>query len=208
MFLPYGTIDPENHDYQMDYVTCMLIASHQKQHSRNIYIPGIIPKNVADSVLQLPIHKWMYDITSANAMNKEDEELLWHQRLIHGGDHNYDNLHKHVGGVPNLSEFKFDDVTKCSTCLQVKLTKDPAGTTSLREQLKVQYQGLFMDFGFSGNIQRDKEWKEIEASRPWPAPPCRALQIEASPSPRTARRSSARGRACPAAVGGGTPKRP
>ena len=49
--------------------------------------------------------------------------------------------------------------------LQAKLTKAPAGTTSLREQLKVQYQGLYVDFCFSGKVQRDKEGKEIESSR-------------------------------------------
>ena len=44
--------------------------------------------------------------TPVNALNKDAEALLWHQRLIHSGTHAHKDLHEHVDGVPNLSDFK------------------------------------------------------------------------------------------------------
>ena len=229
----FGTIDPDNINYRMDYGTCMLIASHRNQSSRNIYIPGVIcsglcftqpliypnlerehpdaspktssevlkevdskfkqecktkalemlyqfqqdqhiqlmsqleslPKDISENVAKLPLHNLMYTITPVSALKKEAEELLWHQRLIHGGDHSYDTIHKHVDGIPNMSGLEFDDVTKCSTCLRTKLTKVSPGHTSLRDKLKVPYQGLYVDFGFSGKVQCDKDGKVIEETQ-------------------------------------------
>ena len=108
-----------------------------------------LPKDLADCMIKLPLHDLMCQITLVNALNKETEELLWHEQLIHGGDHKYDTIHKHVNDIPNiLFEFKFDDLTKCSTCLCAKLTQAPAGHTSLCNKLKFQYQGLYVDLGF------------------------------------------------------------
>jgi hypothetical protein len=74
-------------------------------------------------------------------------------------------MHNHVDGVPNLSSFKFDDLLKCPTCLKTNLTKSAAGKKSLWDTVTRPYQGLYIDFAFSGKISRDKNGKIIESSR-------------------------------------------
>ena len=78
--------------------------------------------------------------------------MLWHQRLIHCGNFNFKDLHKHIDGIPDLSSFKLDDVTRCATCLKSKLTKTSPGARNLREMATRPYQLLNLDFGFSGRI--------------------------------------------------------
>ena len=90
--------------------------------------------------------------------------MLWHQRLIHCGSHSLKSASLYVDGVPNLSAFNFDDVLKCPTCLKVNLTKN-FGKKSLRDSIERQYQGLFIDFAFSGKIKRDKKGVVIKAKR-------------------------------------------
>ena len=143
----------------------MLYQFQQDQHIELMSQLESLPKDISENVTKLPLHNLMYTIMPVNALNKEAEELLWHQRLIHGGDHNYDTIKKHVDGIPNMSGLEFDDVTKCSTCLRTKLTKVSPGHTSLRDKLKVPYQGLYVDFGFSGKVQRDKDGKVIERTQ-------------------------------------------
>ena len=70
----------------------------------------------------------------------------------------------YVDGVPNLSAFNFNDILKYPTCLKVNLTKN-FGKKSLCDSVERPYQGLFIDFAFSGKIKRDKKGVVIEASR-------------------------------------------
>ena len=45
------------------------------------------------------------------------------------------------------------------------MTKAAAGHSSLRGLLKHPYQGLYIDFGFSGRISKDNDGKVKESSR-------------------------------------------
>ena len=74
------------------------------------------------------------------------------------------DLHKYVDGIPNLSTTKFNDLTRCATCIKANLTKAAAGHSSLRHLLKYPYQGLYIDFGFSGRILKDKDVKVKNSS--------------------------------------------
>ena len=91
--------------------------------------------------------------------------MLWHQQLIHLSPQTLRDVHKHIDGVPNLSKFSFDDIDQCPTCIQANLRKRSAGKKSLSDSVSVPYQGLFIDFSFSGALARDKEGKIIESSR-------------------------------------------
>lgn len=91
--------------------------------------------------------------------------MLWHQHLMHCGQHSMKNIHLYVNGVPNLSRTKFDDITKCAICFKVNPTKSPAGHSSLCEFLTRAYQGLYVDFVFLGHISKDKDGNVIESSR-------------------------------------------
>ena len=35
--------------------------------------------------------------------------------------------YKYCGGIPNLSNFNFNDVKKCSTCIKANIQKNSAG---------------------------------------------------------------------------------
>ena len=61
--------------------------------------------------------------------------MLWHQHLIHNGQHSMKNICLHVDGVPTLFNAKFNDITTCATCLKANLIKSLAGHTSLCESL-------------------------------------------------------------------------
>jgi hypothetical protein len=143
-----------------------LIYNHQqKQHINLMSILEALPGEYHKAIINLPFHEYTGASTPINALNKEAEALLWHQRLIHCGHHSLKDIHNHVDGVPNLSSFKFDDLLKCPTCLKTNLTKSPPGHKSLRDTVTRPYQGLYIDFAFSGKISRDKNGKIIESSR-------------------------------------------
>ena len=90
--------------------------------------------------------------------------MLWHQRLIHCGSHSLKSASLYVDEFPNLSAFNFNDIIKCPTCLRTILTKN-FGKKSLCDSVERPYQGLFIDFAFSGKVKRDKKGVVIEASR-------------------------------------------
>ena len=58
-----------------------------------------------------------------------------------------------------------DELLKCSTCMQTKLTKLSAGQRSLRDRVTQPYQLLYAGYAFSGIVQKDKEGNVIESSR-------------------------------------------
>ena len=59
----------------------------------------------------------------------------------------------------------FDDISKCSVCLQAKNTKTGPRKKSLSETVTQPYQGLYIDHAFSGKIQYDKKGEVIEESQ-------------------------------------------
>ena len=72
--------------------------------------------------------------------------------------------HKHIEGVPNMSKFSFNDLTRCATCIKSKLTKNSPGHKSLQDSLSRAYQGLYIDFGFARRQSRDEHGNITESS--------------------------------------------
>jgi hypothetical protein len=143
-----------------------LIYNHQhKEYIKLMSILESLPEEYYEACINLPFHEYTGASTPINALNKEAEALLWHQRLIHCGPHSLKDIHNHVDGVPDLSSFKFNDLLKCPTCLKTNLTKSAAGKKSLCDTVTCPYQGLYIDFAISGKISRDKNGKIIESSR-------------------------------------------
>ena len=75
------------------------------------------------------------------------------------------DLHRHLEGIPDLSKTKFNNLTHCATCMKANLTKSAAGHSSLRDSLTHPYQGLYIDFGFSGRISKDEDNNVKESSQ-------------------------------------------
>ena len=81
----------------------------------------------------LPFRYWGTETFTIQLLSDEAQDLLWHQRLIHCGQHTLKDLHKHVEGIPNSSKTKFNDLTHCATCIKANLTKAAAGHLSLQD---------------------------------------------------------------------------
>ena len=103
----------------------------------------------------IPYHDYIHRHTPVHSLRERTERMLWHQRLGHPSDHYLYNAHKFVKGVPQFHhEHPVLDV--CPTCIQAKQTKaPPSGDTTMTATQP--YQGLSIDFSFSGTRSKDDE---------------------------------------------------
>jgi GAG-pre-integrase domain len=108
---------------------------------------------------KMPFHEYIHQYTPILTIQAETERLLWHQRLGHPSDYYLYNAHKHVKGVPQF-QHEHPVLDKCPTCIQAKQTKEPAGPHTTRTAT-APYQGLSVDFSFSGVKSKDKS-REID----------------------------------------------
>ena len=104
---------------------------------------------------ELPIDAMIKNATDVNAIRSQTERLLWHQRLGHTSDDRLYTAHKFVDGVPKFKHFD-PILEKCPTCIRSKQTKEPAGPNTTRRATR-PFQGLSIDFGFSGVKSKNKE---------------------------------------------------
>jgi hypothetical protein len=102
----------------------------------------------------LPFHEYIYQSIDINTIRAKTLRLLWHQRLGHPSDYYLYSAHKFVDGVP---KFQHEDkiLEACPTCIQAKPRKTAPGHNSTRSATR-PWQGLSIDFSFSGTISRDK----------------------------------------------------
>ena len=49
-------------------------------------------------------------------------------------------------------------------CIKANMQKNTSSTCSLMESVVCSYQGLFIDFGFSGRVSYDKDSKVLPSS--------------------------------------------
>lgn len=101
----------------------------------------------------LPYHDdYIHRNTPVNAIRKETERLLWHQRLGHPSDYYLYQAHRHIKGVPVFKHVE-PILASCPTCIRAKQTKNSAGPNSTRKAT-VPYQGLSIDFAFAGTASK------------------------------------------------------
>ena len=144
-----------------DLKTLQLIYEYQQcEHLQLMNSLSQVPEKFH----KLSFHIWSLNNTPINASREEAHEMLWYQRLIHLSPVTSRKAHLHCDGIPNLSKLRFDNITKCTTFLKANQTKSTQSTRSLMESVSHPYQGLFIDFRFSGRISKDKEGKVIESS--------------------------------------------
>lgn len=103
----------------------------------------------------LPFHEYIQHNTPVNALRRETERLLWHQRLGHPSDYYLFNAHKHITGVPKFKHLE-PILDTCPTCIRSKQTKEPAGNNTTRTAT-VPYQGLSIDFSFAGTKSKNAD---------------------------------------------------
>ena len=113
----------------------------------------------------LPFHHWISNNMPIHALKTQAHEMLWHQRLIHLSPATLQSAYKYCDGILNLSNFYFDKIKNCYTCIKANMRKNAASKRSLTESIVHSYQSLFIDFGFSGRVSYDKDRKVIPTNR-------------------------------------------
>ena len=76
----------------------------------------------------LPFHHWISNNTSVHALKTQAHEMLWHQLLIHLSPVTLQSAYKYCDGIPNLSNFSFDDIKNCLTCIKANMRKNSASS--------------------------------------------------------------------------------
>ena len=74
----------------------------------------------------LPFHTWISNNTPIQALKTQAHEMLRHQRLIHLSSATLQSTYKYCDGISNLSNFAFDDIKNCSTCIKANVRKNVA----------------------------------------------------------------------------------
>ena len=106
-------------------------------------------KQVLVEYNNLPFHKWISNNTPLNAFKTQVDEMLWHQQLMHLFPATFKSAYKYCDGIPNLSNFDFDDIKNCPICIKASMRKNTASKQSLTESVVHPYQGVFIDLVFS-----------------------------------------------------------
>ena len=129
-------------DEEVQKATVMAVHAFQEEKMRKIKEDL---NNIPKEFHNLPFHKYVQENTPVLAIRAE----------THLSDYYLYNAHKHVKGVPKFKhQARIIDI--CPTCIRAKQTKEPAGTNTMR-QATIPYQGLSIDFSFSGTQSNDKE---------------------------------------------------
>jgi len=97
---------------------------------------------------KIPFHEYIQSNTPVLTIKAATERLTWHQRLGHPSDRCLFNAHRHADGVLRFPHMdRVLDI--CPTCVCSKQTKNAAGGNTTKTA-KQPYQGLSVDFSFSG----------------------------------------------------------
>ena len=98
-----------------------LIYEYQQQE--NVSLMKTL-ETVPNQLHKLLFYSWIHNNTPVNALTEKANEMAWHQRSIHLTPGTIQEAYKYVDGVPNLSRFDFNDITKCTTCTKANLCKN------------------------------------------------------------------------------------
>ena len=104
-----------------------------------------------------------------NKIRVETERALWHQRLGHPCDEYLYSANKFINSVLKFKR-RFNVMSRCSTCIKVKMTKSAPGPNSTKRAVH-HGQDLSVDFSFSGvkskNTGRCKNYVGINSEMCW-----------------------------------------
>jgi hypothetical protein len=103
-----------------------------------------------------------FDITTPptytlSHLSRDQQRILWHQRLGHLHSRRVSDVHKYARGVPSVPIA--GELDKCPVCLHAKLRKAAAGKADSRRATQC-HQGLSIDFGFIVQSSKDSARKK------------------------------------------------
>jgi hypothetical protein len=107
-----------------------------QQHSAST--PSSIPNNIKEKSFN-PRTSIVRQIT------REQQRILWHQRLGHIHPRRISQAHKYANGIPAIANAS--ELEKCPICARAKLHKAARSATTSRRAMQC-FQGISIDFGF------------------------------------------------------------
>ena len=117
-------------------------------------VADLVNEDQIKFITEYPYHEVIYKTTDKhiNAIKKDTERLLWHQRLGHPSDQYLYTAHKFINDVPTFKHFD-PILDKCPVCTGSEQPKRPGlGTT---KRATKPHQGFSIDFGFAGQARKE-----------------------------------------------------
>lgn len=96
---------------------------------------------------KLPFRDLIDSAIPINSIYAATENMLWQKQLGHPCDAYLYDAHKHIDGVPKFKKVS-DVLLNCTTCIQSKQTKTPAGPNTTKKA-SVPRQGFSINFSFT-----------------------------------------------------------
>ena len=89
-------------------------------------VANLVNENQIKFITEYPYHEVIYKTTDKhiNAIKKDTEQLLWHQRLGHPSDQYLYTAHKFINGIPTFKHFD-PILEKCPVCIGSEQPKRP-----------------------------------------------------------------------------------
>jgi hypothetical protein len=117
--------------------------------------PVVLPTSSQHSApvpSKIPNHFDNYNLRSSapviRQITREQQRILWHQRLGHIHPRRISQAHKYASGIPVIANAT--ELEKCPICARAKLHKAARATTTSRRASQC-FQGISIDFGFIVN---------------------------------------------------------
>ena len=113
----------------------------------------------------LPFHYWISNNTPIHALKTQAHKMLWHQQLIHLSPATLQSAYKYCDGIPNLSNFAFDDADKQDVTHTVNLkAKDDSFEIQLASD-NLSGRTYVKEVTDSVSSTNTKAFKTLETSR-------------------------------------------
>ena len=148
-------------------VNCKQLRISKYFNSLASVTPAVNPHQTA--LEATPLQDLLLQSIPINNICVETERILWYQWLGHPCDEYLYSTHKFIDGVPKFKR-RSNVMSKCSTCIKVKMTKTAPGPNSTKRAV-CHGQGLSIDFSFSGvkskHTGRPKDYVGINGETCW-----------------------------------------
>jgi len=130
------------------------VCPHEPPFASSSDDPSASPPNVTDLLLQPDDRRYLI-----HHLTRDQQRILWHQRLGHIHSRRVSDTHRYATGVPAVPIAT--ELDKCPVCAHAKLQKAARGTNDSRKADRC-YQGISIDYGIivqkssadSGRVKR------------------------------------------------------
>jgi hypothetical protein len=126
---------PQTLNHGLLFSAPLIIPTSDQHHAD---VPPNIPNNTSQQTILIPNFP-------TRQLTREQQRILWHQRLGHLHHRRISQAHKYADGIPVIANAS--DLDKCPICAHAKLHKAARAATTTRRATQC-FQGISIDFGF------------------------------------------------------------